>query len=177
MIWPVQIWNQQTYIHGDPQPFMYLEAEVLREVPVRFRVAEPQPASRDFAWALSRIVRAEALNRAVAAQFHLHPCLAAWVSHWQQTPAIPPVQQVLIALELLVRGIPIPLQQQLQVSFGEDVMRAAHQMNIACIDPDNADRTLLQVQRLGLRLAGEQGSRLRAELQLVLGDGRWLDLI
>lgn len=177
MIWPVQIWDHRTYSHGDPQPFMYVEADILRDPPVRFKVPEPGQVSRDFAWVLSRITYAEALNQAVAAQFDLADCLSAWVSHWQQTPALPQVQQVLIALELLVRGIPIPLQTQLQSCFGADVMRAAHQMNMACIDPGNPDRTLLQVQRLGIRIASEQEPQLRAELLLLLRDGRQIDLL
>ena len=173
-IWPVQIWRHQAYVYGDPQPFMWAEAKALRDPPILFTVPEPDPLTRDFAWGLSRIWAAEILNQSLQADFDLESCFRAWVKHWQQPPA-PEVLGVLVALELIVRGIPIDLQNTLKASLGEDVLRAAYPMNMVCIDPNNPDRTLLQVQRLGIRLAGEQGSRIREQFQLVLRDGRRVD--
>jgi len=173
-IWPVQIWQEQAYVCGDPQPLMWAEAEALRDPPILFTVSEPDPFTRDFAWGLSRIWAGDRLNQVLQPTFGLEDCFRAWVAYWQQTPS-QEVHRVLIALELIVRGIPMVYQNHLKTILGDDVLRAAYQMNMVCIDPENRDRTLLQVQRLGIRLAGDQGSRIRTEIQLVLSDGRRVD--
>jgi len=75
-------------------------------------------------------------------------------------------------LELIYRQISPEQQAQLKSACGEDVMKAAYQLNMMAIDPDDEDRTLLQLHRIGLKLCQAAEDQVRAALQLRLSDGR-----
>lgn len=130
-----------------------------------------------FCWGLNRVVQAAQLDHALqAAGYDLVSSKS--ITHTQVVQAAPRIREfarVLLCLELLYREISIAEQNDLKAACGEDVMRAAFQMNMMCIDPNDADRTLLQVQRIGLKLCGDAELQVRAGIQIMLSDGRILD--
>ncbi len=140
----------------------------------------PSPDLLSFCWALNRVVQAPPIDqRLQAAGYDPLASQLATASHLIQavqsaktSPGISEAIQVLVVLELLYREIPIDQHNSIRSGCGEDVMRAAYQMNMVCIDPNDADRTLLQVQRIGLKLLGEVEPQVRAGMEIVLSDGR-----
>ncbi|MDX2270738.1 MAG: hypothetical protein NW237_02145 [Cyanobacteriota bacterium] len=138
---------------------------------------EPSPQDQvllTFCWSLNRVVQAAVLDQELATAGY-----SPQESHnrtldqiCQHVERIPEFARVLLVLELLYREISIPQQQQLKAICGQDVMQAAYQMNMMCVDPHSPDRTLLQVQRIALKLAGEAEAYLRSSVRTQLSDGR-----
>lgn len=85
---------------------------------------------------------------------------------------IPDYAQALVMLELLYRGIGPTDQARILPVCGQDVTRAAHQMNTMCINPQDPDRTLLQVKHIALKFCGHQEAALATKLRVQLSDGR-----
>ncbi|MEN9230826.1 MAG: hypothetical protein Q6L68_07970 [Thermostichus sp. DG02_5_bins_236] len=138
---------------------------------------DPQAASAEvltYAWCLNRILQGVMLDRALE-QLGYDSNKSKRLTQEQlmaQSERIPDYVKALLLLELLYRGIEISWQKELQAACGEDEMRAAHQLNMACIRPEDPDRTLLQVHHFGLRISGSQEGQLRTGLQIQLSDGR-----
>ncbi len=136
---------------------------------------DPQTASAEvltYAWSLNRIVQGVLLDQALA-QAGYDPVESRRITKDQliaHSARIPDYIKALLLLELLYRGIEISWQKELQAACGEDEMRAAHQLNMACIRPEDPDRTLLQVHHFGLKISGSHEERLRAGLQIQLSD-------
>ncbi len=99
------------------------------------------------------------------------------VQWWQAQSDASEVSRLLAALELIYRGATKTEQDQLREVLGPDVLRAAYQLNMMCIDPTSADRTLLQVQRIAIKVMPEAADQARLDLQLRLSDGRELELL
>lgn len=138
---------------------------------------DPQTASAEvltYAWSLNRILHGIHLDRSLA-QLGYDINASKRLTQEQlmaQSERIPDYIQVLLLLELLYRGIEVSWQKQLQAACGEDEMRAAHQLNLACIRPEDPDRTLLQVHHFGLKISGSDEPALRTGVQIQLSDGR-----
>jgi hypothetical protein len=153
----------QMSLTGDPMSFPLPEASGSLSVLV-------------FCWALNRVVTAITLDQLLEVRGYSpqrqHDRI---VEHLSQIGSdIPPFAQVLLTLELLHRGISPQHQNTLKRTLGEDVLKAAYQMNRVCIDPDDQDRTLLQVQRIGLKLAETAETEIRAGIQTQLSGGQIL---
>jgi hypothetical protein len=152
---------------------------VPRAYPRNFAQSNLEQSNRDlntFCWALNRVVHAVRLDHDLQAVGY--DPVASQLSDLdhllQLAPQMPEYAQVLLILELLYRQIALPQQTQIKAVCGEDAMRAAHQMNMLCIDPKDDDRTLLQVQRIGLKLCGSAEATIRSGMQVQLSDGRIL---
>jgi hypothetical protein len=136
---------------------------------------DPQTASAEvltYAWSLNRIVQGVLLDQALA-QAGYDPVESQRITKDQliaQSERIPDYIKALLLLELLYRGIKVSWQKELQAACGEDEMRAAHQLNMACIRPEDPDRTLLQVHHFGLKISGSEEEQLRSGLQIQLSD-------
>ncbi len=87
-------------------------------------------------------------------------------------PQIPDYGCALLILELLYREIPIAQQDELKAACGNDEMQAAYQLNMMCIDPENEDRTLLQLRHIGLKLTQEAEAAVSSGTQVQLSDSR-----
>ncbi|MEN9226612.1 MAG: hypothetical protein Q6L60_12615 [Thermostichus sp. HHBFW_bins_43] len=137
----------------------------------------PQTASAavlTYAWGLNRVAHGIPLDRALA-QLGYDPNDSKKFTKEQiitQSARIPDYIKVLLLLELLYRGIEMSWQKELQAACGEDEMRAAHQLNMACIRPEDPDRTLLQIHHFGLKISGSDEPALRTGVQIQLSDGR-----
>lgn len=130
-----------------------------------------------FCWGLNRIVQAPLLDDALAAAGYdpaasRQEAVDRWVVAGLEAPES---ARVLGILELLYRQATAAEQDRLKTACGEDVMRAGYQLNMMCIDPDNSDRTLLQVQRIALKLCGAEAATIRQQMRLTLADGRTID--
>lgn len=137
------------------------------------------PLCRLFAWGLNRVVQATLLDTAMTragwdAVADRAETLAWWQAHAADTPE---VIRLLAALELVYRGASGAEQAGLSECLGEDVMRAAYQLNMMCIDPANADRTLLQVQRIAIKVMPTEAAQCREHFQICLSDRRELELL
>ncbi|MEN9238759.1 MAG: hypothetical protein Q6K80_11140 [Thermostichus sp. DG_1_6_bins_120] len=180
--WPVQA-GSWGVLYGEPQA---PEIEWVRAL-LQLRLShpptpfiyprDPDTASAEvltYAWSLNRVVQGVLLDQALS-QMGYDPLQSQQLAKNQlmaESERIPDFIKVLLLLELLHRGIDISWQKELQAACGEEEMRAAHQLNMACIRPEDPDRTLLQVHHLGLKISGSQEEQLRAGLQIQLSDGR-----
>lgn len=182
--WPIQAEPWGLYAAADLPDFLWARA-VLRlqldhpAVPwVRPIKATPAPSSLLFAWGLNRVVQAALLDAALTRTgWDADRDREAAVQWWQDQTDIPEVSRLLAALELIYRGASKTEQDQLSQALGADVLRAAYQLNMMCIDPANPDRTLLQVQRIAIKVMPEAAEQARTDLQLCLSDGRVMDLL
>ncbi|GAB4213906.1 MAG: hypothetical protein OHK0012_10910 [Synechococcales cyanobacterium] len=183
--WPLRILDDHLYIGQEGSEWDWAEAIALLRLPRLMTLTAAFPADAlpplvlDLAWGLTRVTWATELDAILKrAGYDREAGYAEQVQQWVNWGSHrSELSRVLGVLELLVRGIPTSAQTELKAALGDDVMRAAYQMNLICIDPEQRDRTLLQVQRIALRLAGEQGSHLRSALRLVLSDGRQVELV
>ena len=136
------------------------------------RPRDPQAASAAAlasAWSLNRVVQGVVLDQALA-QAGYDPGESRRLAKERliaQSQRIPDYIKALL-LEPLYRGIEISWQKELQAACGENERRAAHQLDMACIRPEDPDRTLLQVHYLGLQISGSEEEQLRAGLQIHL---------
>ncbi len=184
LAWPIQAEPWGLYAAADVPDFLWARA-VLRlqlnhpAVPwVRPINTAPAPSSLLFAWGLNRVVQAALLDAAlVRTGWDADRDREAAVQWWQTQSDVPEVSRLLAALELIYRGATKAEQDQLSEALGPDVLRAAYQLNMMCIDPTSADRTLLQVQRIAIKVMPEAADQARSDLQLCLSDGRELALL
>lgn len=140
--------------------------------------AAPAPSSLLFAWGLNRVVQAAILDAAlIRTGWDADRDREVTVQWWQAQSDASEVSRLLAALELIYRGATKTEQDQLREVLGPDVLRAAYQLNMMCIDPTSADRTLLQVQRIAIKVMPEAADQARLDLQLRLSDGRELELL
>ncbi|MCJ2543043.1 hypothetical protein [Thermostichus vulcanus] len=183
--WSVQVgsWPSGSILYGEADAPEIEWARALCQlrlshppIPVAYP-RDPETASAEvltYAWCLNRILQGVVLDRALE-QLGYDANESKRLTQEQlmaQSEQIPDYIKALLLLELLYRGIDIAWQKELQAACGDDEMRAAHQLNMACIRPEDPERTLLQVHHFGLRISGSQEEQLRAGLQIQLSDGR-----
>ncbi len=130
--------------------------------------------ARILAWGINRVVQGVLIDQQLpqygfTADASQGATLEALL---QLAPQIPDYAQALLALELIYRGIDPGSQAKIRATCGEDVTKAAHQMNMMCIKPEDPDRTVLQVQHIALKFCGDQEAALAERLQVRLSDGR-----
>lgn len=184
--WPVQIsaWGMA---YGDPQaPEIewargLLSAQLSQQpshppIPLARPQdpSHPDPLTLGFCWSLNRIVQAPRLDLCLQ-DLGYSPAQSQTLAFEQviaHHTSMADVIKVLLCLELIYRQISPQHQAQLRSACGEDVMKAAYQLNMMCIDPEDEDRTLLQLQRIGLKLCQAEEDQVRAAMQLQLSDGR-----
>ncbi|NJK64024.1 MAG: hypothetical protein HC921_16275 [Synechococcaceae cyanobacterium SM2_3_1] len=136
--------------------------------------ASADPLLLGFCWGVNRIVQGGLLDQ------QLHSCgydpeasKATTLSQLLQAgPHLPEYARVLVLLELLAREISVDQQNQLKTVCSADEMKAAYQMNMMCIDPQDLDRTLLQVKLVGIKLCGSAEAVVKSGAETVLSDGR-----
>ena len=182
--WPLQI-SSWGLVYAEPQVAEIewvrgiLQLQLSHPPTPRALPRDPQtqdPLALSFCWGLNRIVHAPQLDRGLQdLGYDLQSSQAlALEPICQHQAQIPEVLQVLLCLELIYRQISPQQQTQLKAVCGEDVMKAAYQLNMMCIDPEDQDRTLLQIQRIGLKLCQADEERVRQAIHLQLSDGRQL---
>lgn len=130
--------------------------------------------ARILAWGINRVVQGVLIDQQLPQYgFTADASQKATLETLLQLAAqIPDYAQALLALELIYRGIDPGSQAKIRATCGEDVTKAAHQMNMMCIKPEDPDRTVLQVQHIALKFCGDQEVALAERLQVTLSDGR-----
>lgn len=182
--WPVQLGPDGILYAADSARDIEWAAALMQMRVGRIPVAVVNPGDPDnsaldamariLCWGLNRVVHGVKVDQALAEMgFEVALSqMATLGSLVDLAPTMPDYGQALIALELIYRGIPLADQNQLRQACGEDVLRAAHQLNMACVDPEDPDRTLLQVRRIALKFCGEAAAALEGQVGAMLSDGR-----
>ncbi len=132
------------------------------------------PVLLGFCWGVNRIVQGGLLDQQLQGHgYDPEDSKATTLAQFlQAAPHMPEYARVLVLLELLAREISVDQQNQLKTVCSADEMKAAYQMNLMCIDPQDLDRTLLQVKLVGIKLCGSAEAEVKSGVETVLSDGR-----
>jgi hypothetical protein len=181
--WPLQISSWGWVFEAEPTLEVdwargYLQASLAHPpIPLlrpRQISSSADPVLLGFCWGVNRIVQSGLLDQQLQSHgYDPEDSKATTLAQLlQAAPQMPEYARVLVLLELLARQISVDQQNQLKTVCAADEMKAAYQMNMMCIDPQDRDRTLLQVKLVGIKLCGAAEAVVKSGVETVLSDGR-----